>query len=89
MMADYQLTASDVVVRTADQACIPNDPGNCDRMEYDKWLAAGNTPDPYVPPPPPPPQPSTTVLYDHENRLRAMEGAPPLSLGEFVGKTKL
>jgi len=82
-MADYQLTATDIVVRTGDQANIPNDPVNRDRQQYDKWLAAGNVPDPFVPPPPLPPQPSTQVLFDHENRLRSIEGVPPLSLGDF------
>jgi hypothetical protein len=49
-MADYQLTATDAsVIRTADQACIPNDPANRDWMEYQSWLAAGGVPDP-VPP---------------------------------------
>ena len=90
-MAEYQLTDTDSVIRTEDGACIPNDPANRDRAEYDKWLAAGGVPDPYVPPPTPPPQvqASTTVLYDHENRIRAQEGAPPLSLVDFVSKTKL
>jgi hypothetical protein len=50
-MAEYQLTQSDIVIRTADQAFIPNDPANRDRVEYDKWLADGGVPDPYVPPP--------------------------------------
>ena len=49
-MAEYQLTASDVVIRTADQAWIPNDPANRDRAEYEQWLADGGVPDPYVPP---------------------------------------
>jgi hypothetical protein len=46
-------------------------------------------PDPYVPPEPVPPEPApeTSVLYDHENRLRAIEGAPPLTLKEFITKT--
>jgi hypothetical protein len=35
-------------------------------------------------------QQDTQVLYEHENRLRALEGQPPLSLGEFVvQKTKM
>lgn len=35
---------------------------------------------------PPTPTPSDQVLYDHENRLRTMEGQPPLSLAEFAEK---
>jgi hypothetical protein len=87
-MAAYQLTATDVVMRTADGAFIPNDPANRDRVAYEQWLADGGVPDPYVPPEPVPPEaaPETTVLYDHENRLRALEGQPPLMLGEFLTK---
>jgi hypothetical protein len=87
-MADYQLTATDVVIRTGDGASIPADPANRDRAEYEAWLAAGGVPDPYVAPPPvaPKPAPETTVLYDHENRIRAQEGAPPLSLTDFLTK---
>jgi hypothetical protein len=92
-MADYQLTNSDVVIRTADQVWIPNDPANRDRIAYDKWLAEGGVPDPYVAPPeakpaPPDPAPQTTVLYDHENRIRAIEGQPPLTMQDFITKIK-
>jgi hypothetical protein len=45
-MADYQLTHTDMVIRTADSANIPNDPDNVDRIEYEKWLADGGVPDP-------------------------------------------
>ena len=86
-MADYQLTSTEnTVIRTEDGACIPNDPANRDWVEYQEWLAEGNEPDPYVPPEPVPPEadPQTALLYDHENRLRAMEGQPALSIGEFI-----
>lgn len=91
-MADYQLTATDVVIRTADQAFIPNDPANRDRQEYDKWLADGGVPDPYVDPPAPEPipAPEDVVLYDHENRIRSLEGQPPLNLEQFTAaKSKM
>ncbi|WP_187434666.1 hypothetical protein [Bradyrhizobium cytisi] len=45
-MADYQVTATDIVQRTEDGAFIPNDPGNADRIEYEAWLADGGVPDP-------------------------------------------
>ena len=87
-MADYQLTSNETVIRTEDGAYIPNDPANRDRAEYEQWLDDGGVPDPYVPPEPVPPDPApeTTILYDHENRLRAIEGEPPLSLADFVNK---
>ena len=51
-MAGYQLTATDSsVIRTADQASIPNDLANRDWVAYQDWLAAGGVPDPYVKPP--------------------------------------
>jgi len=49
-MAQYRLTANDIVVRASDNANIPNDPGNSDRIVYNAWVAAGNVPDPYVKP---------------------------------------
>jgi len=53
-MADYQLTASEFVIRTIDGLNIPDDPDNRHRIEYDEWLVDGGVPDPAPPPPPPP-----------------------------------
>jgi hypothetical protein len=36
----------DFVVRLADNAFIPFDPGNTDYQAYLKWVAEGNTPEP-------------------------------------------
>ncbi len=51
-MAEYQLTASPhCIIRTADNACIPDDPTNRDYQEYLAWVDDGGVPDPYVKPP--------------------------------------
>ncbi len=36
----------DAILRTTDNANIPNDSRNRDWIEYQAWLALGNTPDP-------------------------------------------
>ena len=91
-MAEYALTDTAIVIRTADHASIPNDEGNRDWQEYQRWLEAGGVPEPYVPPEPVDPPPSddqqTAALYDHENRLRSIEGQPPLTQREFIAKMK-
>ena len=98
-MADYQLTASEepcAVIREADGAHIPPDMANRDyngdamSPGYIQWKEGGGIPDPYVEPETPPPEATNeqTIAYDHENRIRALEGQPPLSLGDFVDKMK-
>jgi hypothetical protein len=87
-MAEYQLTANEMVLRTADQMWIPPDPANIDRAEYDRWIEDGGVPDPYVPPEPPPLALTTEqeIAFDHENRILALEGLPPLTMADFIAK---
>jgi len=90
-MAEYRLTATDEsVIRIVDMAAIPPDPANRDYAEYLQWVEDGGVPDPYVPPEPVPPQATEgqTLAFDHENRIRALEGQPPLSVSDFVDQIK-
>lgn len=52
-MADYKLKNTSGVIRTLDNANIPDDLSNVDWREYQDWLGQGNTPDPVDSPPPP------------------------------------
>jgi hypothetical protein len=58
----YQITSSDSIIRLADNAFIPQAPGNRDYREYLDWLAAGNTPLPA--PEPPAPAPDYLAFWD-------------------------
>jgi hypothetical protein len=51
----------------------------------DGVIAAHDPTKPYIPPP----ENEHLVLYDHENRVRSLEGQPPLTLGDFLTRTKL
>jgi hypothetical protein len=90
-MAEYQLTdpsTGGIIVRTADSANIPPDPANRDYAEYLKWAEDGGVADPYVPPEPAPPAPTIEqeIAFDHENRILALEGQPPLTMADFIAK---
>jgi len=98
-MAEYTLTASEEpcgVIRTEDGACIPPDMANRDyngdafSPGYVQWKQAGGVPDPYVPPEPMPPEPTPgqEIAFEHENRILALEGLPPISVADFVAKTR-
>ena len=49
----YQLTASDCILRLADNAFIPPDPANTDYAAYLEWVEQGGTPEPAPEPPAP------------------------------------
>lgn len=48
----YKLTQSPSILLREDGAYIPADPANSDYQQYLAWVAAGNTPEPYVEPVP-------------------------------------
>jgi len=41
-----ELNGQQPVIRLSDGACIPNNIENIDYVEYLKWVAEGNTPEP-------------------------------------------
>lgn len=46
----YRLTRfPETILRTSDNAFIPNDVNNSDYQSYLEWLSEGNTPDPALP----------------------------------------
>ena len=60
----YQLTNTPTIIRLADHACIPPDPGNIDYVAYLEWVEAGNTPEPA-------PEPVAPVELTTEQKLEA------------------
>jgi len=98
-MADYTLTQPEepcAVIRASDSACIPPDMANRDyngdefSPGYIQWKQAGNTADPYVPPEPAAqtPTPGQEIAFEHENRILALEGLPPITAEDFAAKAR-
>ncbi len=73
----YQLTSGDTILRLADNAYIPQAPGNRDYAAYLAWLEEDNTPDPA---PEPEPIPELTT----EQKLEAA-GLTVAELRELFG----
>jgi hypothetical protein len=70
----YKLTESTTIIRLADNAFIPADPANTDYAEYLKWLAEGNTPEPFPVPTP------EEVLQQKRNTAQLSRAAFKLAL---------
>ena len=70
-MSEYTINAHGVI-RTSDRASIPDDERNRDWRAYQDWLAAGNTPAPYVP------EPVTIVQVEAERRQAFVTESDPL-----------
>ena len=74
----YTLIAnSSTVIRDADQAHIPPDPGNRDWQEHQAWLAEGNTPNPAPPRSPAVPLPACSV---YQNATQAISKNTPTKI---------
>lgn len=67
----YRMThLQGIVLRVSDGAVIPADTATTEYVEYLAWVAAGNTPDPYVAPPTPIPN----VVEMAQARLALLQG---------------
>lgn len=58
--------------------------GNPETARYIDGKVVYVEPPPSPEPVPPEPTPEDQILYNHENRIRELEGQPPLDLGEFM-----
>ena len=88
-MADYQLTHDDtVVMRTTDNTAIPSHPDSRDWAEYQAWLEDGGVPDPYIEPVRSVPglSPDDQIMFNHENRIRTLEGVPVMTLPDYISQ---
>ncbi len=69
-MAEYQLAANGSVIRSSDGATIPNSMQNRDYREYERWVSAGNAPDPVDVP---------TPVSEEDRVEQALVGSPELN----------
>jgi hypothetical protein len=60
----YQLTTTTSILRLADNAFIPPDPGNTDFQAFLAWKEEGNTPEPA-------PEPEPAPVLTTEQKLEA------------------
>ena len=70
-MSEYTLSEFGVI-RTDDNASIPNDDGNRDWRAYLEWVDAGNTAAPYVP------EPVTVEQVETQRRQAFVAESDPL-----------
>ena len=77
-MSEYTLSEFGVI-RTDDNASIPNDDGNRDWRAYLEWVDAGNTPTPYAP------EPVTVEQVEAQRRQAFAQEADPLFFRWQVG----
>lgn len=93
-MAIYKATQNaNIFVRVADGAAVSLDGAAGASQDLQAWLAAGNVPDPYVPPPPLDPIDSwdtitLKIAFAHENRVRALEGKAAVTVPQFKAAVK-
>lgn len=87
-MSVYRLTAADAVIRIDDGACIPDDPNNRDRAEYEAWLSSGGVPDPYVRPPAETVREERQAAFDADatraDLLERLRNATPAQINTYV-----
>jgi hypothetical protein len=82
-------TADDDMFYSIPWSTDPVQPLDVDGELGRLWIEDGSpVPDPYVEPEPVPPVPTQAqaLAFDHENRILALEGQPPLTMADFITK---
>lgn len=83
----YKRINAKLVLRVADNAVIPDDPRNADYQEFEKWVAAGNTPPPVGPPVKPPNQvklEADTAAAKQYAKLQALANMSPAEVTAWI-----